>query len=244
MDNTAINLEPEESGSLVTKSQAKIDLFREQVSEIITVKPDKTYLVTVTTADQFTLADNVRALVEAERKTIWDDKNKECKQASDLHKSLVAKRDAAVAPYDALKKALVDGGNAYRKEEQRKADEEAARLREEARLKAEEEQLAQAAELEAEGRIDEANEILETEPVYVAPVPIVNVPQVDKRVYRDPVYKVRVKSRLTFLKNVQPETLMECLSEQAWAAIESGLSRKARALGRTFAMNGTELYEA
>ncbi len=69
-----------------------------------------------------------------------------------------------------------------------------------------------------------------------------DVPKVDNRMYRTQV-KVRVKDRMAFLKGVKPETLLELLNEAAWSTIESGLSRKVKALGRAFSMPGCEVYE-
>jgi hypothetical protein len=42
---------------------------------------------------------------------------------------------------------------------------------------------------------------------------------------------------------VKPETLLEILNEAAWTTIESGLSRKAKALGKAFSQPGCELIE-
>jgi hypothetical protein len=55
--------------------------------------------------------------------------------------------------------------------------------------------------------------------------------------------KVRVKDRMAFLKGCPANTLLECLNEAAWSTIESGLSRKAKALGRAFSQPGCELIE-
>jgi len=246
MAETARNIEPEETkaDSLVVKSQAKVELFKDKVRSMITVNPDQTFLVTVTSAEQFALAQDVVKLVDAERKGVYNDANDLCKKADELHKSLVAKRDAAVTPYDIFKKALVTGGNTYRIAEQKKADEEAARLREIARKEEEERRLAEAEALEQEGRIEEAEEVISAPVTYVAPVPVYEAPKADKRIFRDPVYKAKVKNRMTFLQNVKPETLLEILNEAAWSTIESGLSRKAKALGKAFSQAGCEVYEA
>ena len=105
--------------------------------------------------------------------------------------------------------------------------------------------LGMAAELEAEGRIEEAEEVISAPVTYVAPVPVSAAPKFDGRAYKTaPVYKVKVKNRITFLKNVKPETLLECLNEAAWTTIESGLSRKAKALGKAFSQAGCEVYES
>ena len=246
MAETARNIEPEETkaDSLVVKSQAKIETFKEKVKEIVTVKADGSFLATITTAEQFTLSDTVKKMVEEEKKAVLADIQPLVDDAHALHKKLVAKRESAIAPYDALRNALISGGTAYVREEKRKADEAAAALREQARKEAEEAALAEAAELEAEGRIEEAEEVISAPVTYVAPVPVYEAPKADKRIFRDPVYKAKVKNRMTFLQNVKPETLLEILNEAAWSTIESGLSRKAKALGRAFSQAGCEVYEA
>jgi hypothetical protein len=240
-ENTARQIEPEETkaDSLVIKSQAKVELFKDKVRDMITVNPDKTFLVTVTNAEQFSLAQDVVKLVDEERKTVYNDGNELCKKAHELHTSLVAKRDAAVAPYDTLKKALVAGGNIYRIAEQKKADEEAARLREIARKEEEERRLAEAEALEREGRTEEAEEIISAPITYVAPTPIYEAPKADKRIFRDPVLKGRIKDPKAFYQYVaaRPE-LYDLITVN-----EGNLNRKIKALGKAFNMPGVELYE-
>ena len=250
MAETARQIEPEETNAtkadtLVVKSQAKIETFKAQVKEIVTVKPDGSFLATITTAEQFTLSDTVKKMVEDEKKVVLADIQPLVDDAHALHKKLVAKREAAIAPYDALRNALISGGTAYVREDKRKADEAAAVLREQARIAAEEAALQEAAELEAEGRIEEAEEVISAPVTYVAPVAVSAAPKFDGRAYKAaPVYKAKVKNRMTFLQNVKPETLLEILNEAAWSTIESGLSRKAKALGKAFSQAGCEVYEA
>ena len=78
MAEPAINLEPEETNAtkadtLVVKSQAKIETFKAQVKEIVTVKADGSFLATITTAEQFTLSDTVKKMVEEEKKAVLAD---------------------------------------------------------------------------------------------------------------------------------------------------------------------------
>jgi hypothetical protein len=247
MAEPARKIEPEETkaDALVLKSEAKIETFKAQVREIVTVKEDGSFLATITTAEQFTLSDTVKKLVEDEKKIVLADIQPLVDDAHALHKKLVAKREAAIAPYDALRNALISGGTAYVREEKRKADEAAAALREQARKEAEEAALREAEELEAEGRTEEAEEVISAPISYVAPAPVSTVPKFDGRAYKAaPVYKAKVTNRMTFLAKCPPDVLLMCLNEAAWTAIESGLSRKAKALGKAFAMQGTEVYEA
>ena len=148
------------------------------------------------------------------------------------------------APWEKDKAFHVDQVKKYRAEIKRKQEEEAARLREIARKEEEERRLREAEALEKEGRPEEAEEILSEPITYVAPAPVkMETPRVDNRMYRTQI-KVRVKDRMVFLAKVPPDVLLVCLNEAAWTTIESGLSKKARALGKAFSMQGTELYEA
>ena len=230
--------------AVAVKSQAKALSLREQIKEIVTVKTDGTFLVTVTTADQFTTAGTIRDLAEKERKIIYDDLDSFCKDADALHTRLVAKRKAGVAPYDTLILAIKSGGEAYLREEKKKEEEAAALLREQARKEEEDRILREAAELEAEGRTEEVQEILEAPITYVAPVPKSNIPTFDARKFSVATKTVvKVNDRLKFLSNVPATTLLECLNETSWATIEAGLSKKAKALGKAFNMQGCVVTE-
>lgn len=242
MAETARNIEPEEmkADSLVVKSQAKIEEFKGRVAELVTIKPDNTFLVTITTKDQYTLADTVRKMVESERKIVLADIEPLVSDAHALHRKLTAKRDAALLPYDNLRKALVAGGDAYIKEEERKAEEAAAELREKARKEEEARRIREAAELEAENRVEEAEEIISAPITHVAQAPKPDLPKVDKRVYRPTTYKVRVRDMRAFYQYVaQRPDLYDLITIN-----EAALNRKAKALGKAFSMQGCEVYEA
>ena len=164
------------------------------------------------------------------------------KKAHEAHRALTARRSETLKPLEEASAFVTGQVKAYLKKIREEEEREAARLREEARRQAEEEQLARALDAEQSGNADEANEILETAPVYVAPVPVVDRPKVDGRLYKTTT-KVKVINRVAFLSNVKPETLLECLTEQAWQGIEAGLARKARALGKAFKLSGCQVQE-
>lgn len=230
--------------AVAVKSQNNALSLRDQIKEIVTVKTDGTFLVTVTTADQFTTAVTIREKAEAERKTVYEDLDSLCKDADALHTRLVAKRKAGVAPYDTLILAIKSGGEAYLREEKKKEEEAAALLREQARKEEEERVLKEAENLVAEGREEEADEIMSEPIAYVAPAPKMNVPTFDARKFSVTTKTtVKVKDRVKFLSNIPAITLIELLNEGAWSTIESGLSKKAKALGKAFNMQGCTVTE-
>jgi hypothetical protein len=198
--------------------------------------------VVVIDNDSMSLADDLKKKCRKVIKMIDDEYQPIAKSAFDHHRAITAKWNAKKKPYEDFEAELTKQVKLYLAECRRKEEEEAARLREEARRQAEEEQLARALDAEQSGNADEANEILETAPVYVAPVPVVDRPKVDGRLYKTTI-KVKVVNRMAFLSNVKPETLLECLTENAWQGIEAGLARKARALGKAFKLSGCQVQE-
>jgi hypothetical protein len=199
-------------------------------------------VIAVTDYDSCELA-NVRVLEDNKQVKIihdkLDDKKARARQVWQDWNDLI---NELCAPWETDKAYHVDQVKKYRAEQKRIQEAEEARLREIARKEEEDRRLVEAAELEAEGRADEADEILEAPVTYVAPVVHIETPKVDNRMYRTQI-KVRVKNRIVFLTSVRPEVLIDCLNEAAWSTIESGLSRKAKALGRAFSQPGCELTE-
>jgi hypothetical protein len=230
--------------AVAVKSQARVLSLRDQISGIVTVKTDGSFLVTVKTVDQFTTAGTIREKAETERKAVYDDLDSFCKDANSLHKRLVAKRDSGVLPYDTLIKSITSGREIYLREEKRKEEEAAAILREQARKEEEERILKEAENLVAEGREEEADEIMSEPIAYVAPVPKSNIPIFDARKDKIvPKTVVKVNDRMKFLSTVKPETLLELLTDKGWEGIESGLSKKAKSLGRAFYFQGCTVTE-
>jgi hypothetical protein len=222
MDNTAINQEIE-SKALAIPEQAK--------------------LIAVTDNASMERANTFKLDIKAMMKEVDDWFKPIADKAFQAHRAITGKWNETKAPLKAADDHLTNQVKLYLAECRRIQEAEEARLREIARKEEEERRLAEAEELEKEGRPEEAEEILSQPVTYVAPVVRVETPKVDNRMYRTQI-KVRVKDRMTFLAKCPPDVLLMCLNEAAWTAIESGLSRKAKALGKAFAMQGTEVYEA
>lgn len=222
MENTAINQEIE-SKALAIPEQAK--------------------LIAVTDNASMERANQFKLDIKAMMKEVDDWFKPIADKAFQAHRAITGKWNETKAPLKAADDHLTNQVKLYLAECRRIQEAEEARLREIARKEEEERRLAEAEALEHEGRQEEAEEILSQPVTYVAPVVRVETPKVDNRMYRTQI-KVRVKDRMTFLRNVRPETLLECLNEAAWTAIESGMSRKAKALGKAFSQAGCEVYEA
>ena len=205
--------------------------------------PDQARMITVTDNASMEQANTFKLDIKAMIKEIDDWFKPLADKAFQSHRAITGKWNETKAPLKAADDHVTNQVKLYLAEVRRKQEAEEARLREIARKEEEERRLAEAAELEAEGRADEADEVLEAPVTYVAPVVRIETPKVDNRMYRTQL-KVRVKDRLVFLAKCPPDVLLMCLNEAAWTTIESGLSRKAKALGRAFNMPGCEVYES
>jgi hypothetical protein len=204
--------------------------------------PDQAKLITVTDNDSMELANTFKLDIKAMIKEIDEWFKPLADKAFQSHRAITGKWNETKAPLKAADDHVTNQVKLYLAEVRRKQEAEEARLREIARKEEEERRLAEAAELEAEGRADEADEVLSEPITYVAPVVRIETPKVDNRMYRTQL-KVRVKDRLVFLAKCPPDVLLMCLNEAAWTTIESGLSRKAKALGKAFSQPGCELIE-
>lgn len=226
---TALNLSPEiESQALALPERARL------ISVIDNESMEQ--------ANQFKL--DIRDMI----KSIDDFFKPMADKAFQAHRAVTARWNETKAPLKEADDHVTRQVKDYLAELRRKEEEEAARLREEARKEEEERRLAQAAELEKEGNIDEANAILEEPLTYVAPAPVkVIVPKVDNRLYRTTL-KVRVADRARFLAHfgltpVNQVALIELMTDKGWEGIEANLTRKAKALGKAFQMPGCQLIE-
>ena len=205
--------------------------------------PDQAKLITVTDNDSMERANTFKLDIKAMIKEIDEWFKPLADKAFQSHRAITGKWNETKAPLKAADDHVTNQVKLYLAEVRRAQEAEEARLREKARKEEEERRLAEAAELEAEGRADEADEILEAPVTYVAPVVRIETPKIDNRMYRTQL-KVRVKDRLVFLAKCPPDVLLMCLNEAAWSTIESGLSRKAKALGKAFSQAGCEVYES
>ena len=204
--------------------------------------PDQAKLVTVTDNESMERANTFKLDIKAMIKEIDEWFKPLADKAFQSHRAITSRWNETKKPLQDADAHVTNQVKLYLAEVRRAQEAEEARLREIARKEEEERRLAEAAELEAEGRADEADEVLSEPITYVAPVVRIETPKVDNRMYRTQL-KVRVKDRLVFLAKCPPDVLLMCLNEAAWSTIESGLSRKAKALGRAFSQPGCELIE-
>ena len=128
---------------------------------------------------------------------------------------------------------------AYIQEEKRKAEEEEARLREIARKLEEERILAEATELEKEGRHGEAEERVTAPINIVTPVVKADIPVYDKRIYREPTSKARVTNLFKLIQFVA--TRQDC--QDFLLPNEKVLNQKAKSMGKAMNIPGVEYYE-
>jgi hypothetical protein len=205
--------------------------------------PEQAKLITVTDNESMERANSFKLDIKEMIKSIDEFFKPMADKAFQAHRAITSRWNETKKPLQDADAHVTQQVKIYLAEVRRKQEEEEARLREEARKAEEERRLREAEELEKEGRQEEAEEALSEPITYVAPTVKLEIPKVDNRMYRTQT-KVRVKDRAAFLKGCPPHTLLECLNEAAWTTIESGLSRKAKALGKAFSMQGTEVYEA
>ena len=223
-------------------AETAINLNQEIESKALAI-PEQAKLITVTDNESMERANTFKLDIKAMMKEVDDFFKPMADKAFAAHRAITGKWNETKAPLKAADDHVTNQVKLYLAEVRRAQEAEEARLREKARKEEEERRLAEAEALEKEGRPEEAEEILSEPITYVAPVVHIETPKVDNRMYRTQL-KVRVKDRIAFLAKCPPDVLLMCLNEAAWSTIESGLSRKARALGKAFSMQGTELYEA
>lgn len=223
MDNTAINLD-------------------EQIEVKALAIPQQARMITVTDDLSLEQANEFNLSIRQSIKDIEDWFSPLVKKAHDAHKSLTLKRAETLKPLEEASAYITGQVKTYIRKLKEEEERQAAILREQARKEEEDRRLAMAAELESVGNVEEANALLDEEPVFIAPVPVVDIPKVDQRIYRT-VTKMKVVDRMAFLKVATPELLLEILNEAAWASIESGLTRKAKMLGRRFCPAGCQQIE-
>jgi hypothetical protein len=223
-------------------AETAINLNQEIESKALAI-PEQAKLITVTDNESMERANTFKLDIKAMMKEVDDFFKPMADKAFAAHRAITGKWNETKAPLKAADDHVTNQVKLYLAEVRRAQEAEEARLREKARKEEEERRLAEAEALEKEGRPEEAEEILSEPITYVAPVVHIETPKVDNRMYRTQL-KVRVKDRIAFLAKCPPDVLLMCLNEAAWSTIESGLSRKAKALGRAFSQAGCEVYEA
>ena len=222
--------------------ETAINLNQEIESKALAI-PEQAKLITVTDNESMERANTFKLDIKAMMKEVDDFFKPMADKAFAAHRAITGKWNETKAPLKAADDHVTNQVKLYLAEVRRAQEAEEARLREKARKEEEERRLAEAEALEKEGRPEEAEEILSEPITYVAPVVHIETPKVDNRMYRTQL-KVRVKDRIAFLAKCPPDVLLMCLNEAAWSTIESGLSRKAKALGRAFSQAGCEVYES
>lgn len=204
--------------------------------------PEKAHLIVVDSNEGMTMADHTVNDIGDMLKEIDSTFKPLADKAFQAHRAITGKWNEVKKPLEEAKLYLVNQIKGYQRKLREIKEAEEARLREIARKEEEERILREAEALQAEGRQEEADEIMSEPITYVAPTVKIETPKVDNRMYKTTL-RVKVNDRLKFLSNVQPAVLAECLNETAWATIESGLAKKAKALGRAFNMPGTTVSE-
>lgn len=186
---------------------------REDAKQVALTVPEQAKALTVATLEQYQEGESLLATckqIETEIHATFDPIVDKAHQA---HKEAVAQRKKYLDPIENGRRILKDKMIAFRDEEERKQKEEQARLDAEARKRAEDEQLALAAQLEAEGDKETANAII-AEPVQVAPVAVQKTAPAASRLSAGrSVWSAEVVSLLSLVKAIaegkQPITLIE-----------------------------------
>ena len=143
---------------------------QEPVETALTLYEQARLLVVKTPEDYLFAGEFLRSLKD-QRRSIqeWFKPLKE--KADQAHKAIIRKEKEALKPLEEAEALIAPAMLAWKREEERKAEEEARRIREEARKREEEIRLAEAIQAEREGYKEEAQAILE-EPI---DIPVVTV---------------------------------------------------------------------
>lgn len=213
----------------------KIQALEEQSLAI----PTQAQSIVVASSADMERADKFNQDVKAMVKQVDDVFKPLADKASQAHRAITGKWNEIKKPLVEAQEIITRKVRAYIQEEKRKAEEEEARLREEARKLEEERRLAEAVELEKEGRKEEAQAVIEEPMQIVTPTVKADVPKYDARTYRPPIKKVKIVNMGKFLQwVVQSSDRYEYVTVN-----ERPLNAKAKSLGDAFNVPGTEIYE-
>lgn len=146
------------------------------------------------------------------------------KSAHATWKTLLGARDEKLKPLQEAEKILKAKMVRFTEEEDRKRRIEEARIREEMRKQEEELRLAQAAELEKEGRLEEAAQVIE-EPVYT---PAVTLPRIEQP--KGVSYRETWSAQVTDLKALCRAVVEGRVPEAAITPNMTVLNQQARSL--------------
>ena len=157
------------------------------------------------------------------------------KAAHATWKTLLAARDEKLKPLKEAESILKSKMIRYTEEEERKRREEEARIREEMRKQEEEARLRAAEQLEKEGRIEEASQVIE-EPIFT---PTVVLPQATQP--KGVSYRENYSARVTDLKALCRAVVEGRVPEAAVTPNMTVLNQQARSLKTALKWPGVEV---
>ena len=161
--------------------------------------PEKAQIIVVASKADMERADTFVKDIKAIVKEIDDTFGPLAKKAFEAHRAITTKCAEMKKPLQEAIDKVVGKVRSYIQEEQRRAAEEEARLREVARVQEEERRIAEAEDLEKENRHEEAAAVIEEPMHIVTPTVKPDVPKYDARTYKDPIPKASVYDKGKFL---------------------------------------------
>lgn len=201
--------------------------------------PEQAKMIVVSDRESMEIADNTINSIKSVIKEIDDWFEPIVKAAFDAHRALTAKRADTKKPLEEAARYLTTQIKSYQMEEKRRAEEEAARMREAARKAEEERLLREAEEAERSGNKEEAEAILNEEVSVPYVPPVMNVAKVDNRRYRI-IPKGRITNPVALIKAIAANPALMDLVKFDQGAI----NRKAARLGKELnEIPGLEYYE-
>jgi hypothetical protein len=221
--NEAIDITPEreiESQALVMSEQAR--------------------LISVTDKMSMEIADNTVDEIGKAITRINNHYKPLADAAFKSHRLITTQWNKMKQPLEDVKTHLVNQVKAYQRKVREEAEAEQRRLAEIARKQEEERRLAEALEAEKEGKVEEAQAIIEEEVFVPTPVVRPDVPKVDGRRYATKP-KARVINKMDVIKVVASNpTLIDLLDINVTVA-----NQKAKAFGTNLGkiIKGLEYYE-
>jgi len=211
---------------------------KELENKALTIPTQAQCIVVASSADM-EAAERFHKDVKAMIKQIDDVFKPMADKAFQSHRAITGKWAEIKKPLTNAMDIVTGKVRAYIQEEKRKAEAVEARLREESRRLEEERMLAEAAELEKEGRHEEAEEVIAAPIQVITPTVRPDVPKYDARTFRPPTPKARVINKAKFIAWVaaSPDRL------DMVDANERALNAKAKSMGKSLNIPGVEYYE-
>jgi hypothetical protein len=145
--------------------------------------PDQAKLIVVSDKDSMAMADNTVEAITAMMKEVDTVFKPMADKAFAAHREITGRWKTIKQPLEDAKTYLVNQVKAYQRKVREEAEAEQRRLAEIARKQEEERRLAEALEAEKEGKVEEAQAIIEEEVFVPTPVVRPDVPKVDGRKY-------------------------------------------------------------